>query len=172
MRPIEDTLREALSYDAESGELRWKEDWWPKSTANRVAGHVASTKNGRTKYRRIEHRRKAFPAHRVAWLLYYGEWPKREIDHIDGDGLNNKIENLRLADRRQNSFNRPKYKNNKSGFKGVQARACGRFYAHIGFEGKLIHIGTYLTAESAARAYDEKARELHGPFARLNYPDP
>jgi hypothetical protein len=93
-----------------------------------------------------------------------------EVDHINGNGWDNRRENLRLCTNLQNQWNRPKQRNNTTGYKGVK-RSRGKFRATIQFRKKDIHLGHFSTAEQAARAYDKKARELFGEFARLNFPD-
>lgn len=98
------------------------------------------------------------------------------VDHIDGDGLNNRRENLRTATRAQNTRNRKLPATNTSGFKGVQVnRHCKRtgkpWLATVKFEGKCHSMGPFETVEAAAAAYDAKAVELFGEFARLNFPD-
>jgi hypothetical protein len=91
------------------------------------------------------------------------------IDHINGDRLDNRLENLREATVSQNSYNRGKMANNKSGFKGVAwHKKSKRFRATICVETKRMYIGMYRTAVEAAQAYDKKALELHGEFARIN----
>jgi len=97
-------------------------------------------------------------------------------DHINGNTLDNRKENLRLCTCAQNQWNRGPNKNNKSGFKGVSTRArfAGKskpWKAAIMVNRKTIQIGFYATPEEAARAYDIKAKELHGEFAYLNFPD-
>ncbi len=92
-------------------------------------------------------------------------------DHIDGDGLNNTRSNLRLATSRQNSCNRGANKNSASGFKGVTwYKPRRKWRARIGLDGRKLHLGLFTNAEDAAMAYDAAARELHGEFARTNYP--
>jgi hypothetical protein len=93
-----------------------------------------------------------------------------DVDHIDGNTLNNQKSNLRLATRSQNLCNRTKTKANTSGYKGVFANGQG-YMARIIFDKKKHYLGTFPTPELAAKAYDEKAKVLHGEFAKLNFPN-
>ena len=95
--------------------------------------------------------------------------PDKVVDHVNGDTLDNRKENLRLATRAENLRNRPKERSNTSGYKGVW-RNKKRWAASITYEGKQYHLGTYDTPEEAAQAYDAGAREYHGEFAALNFP--
>lgn len=95
-----------------------------------------------------------------------------DVDHIDGDGLNNKRDNLRIATRSQNMANVSIGPRSKSGFKGVSWHAgAGRWRATTISNGRQVHLGYFDNVEDAARAYDAKAREIFGEFARLNFPD-
>jgi len=93
-----------------------------------------------------------------------------EIDHIDGDGLNNQRSNLRVCTHAQN--NRNMKNSNKHGMKGVafipNRRAFKKWISKITADGKMITIGYYWTMKDAAFAYNEAAKRLHGEFARLN----
>ena len=89
------------------------------------------------------------------------------IDHIDGNRLNNQRSNLRLASQQQNSWNRRPRGGLR--FRGV-AKTYRGFRAAIYESGRQVQLGLYSTAEDAARAYDAAALELHGEFARLNFP--
>lgn len=92
-----------------------------------------------------------------------------EIDHIDGDGLNLQKSNLRIATRKQNGRNTKRQINNTSGFKGVsKSSGCNTFHAYIKHNGKRKTIGYFKTPIQAAVAYNEKAKEYFGEFARLN----
>lgn len=89
------------------------------------------------------------------------------IDHIDGNTLNNQKNNLRVCTFTQNAQNKKKQRNNKSGYKGVDVHR-NKWRATIAVKRKTINIGIYKTPVAAARAYNKKALELFGEFARLN----
>jgi hypothetical protein len=94
-----------------------------------------------------------------------------QVDHIDGDGLNNQRSNLRPATQAQNMANSRKYSTNTSGFKGVGwHKAAKKWRADITFDYKTRYLGLFPTAEDAARAYDSAAKSLFGVFACLNFP--
>lgn len=94
-------------------------------------------------------------------------------DHRNGDGLDNRRANLREATQTQNMCNRQRRSGSSSGFKGVTWwKRDGKWKAQIGLAGKNHHLGYFSTAEEAARAYDDAARELHGEYATLNFPAP
>ncbi len=94
------------------------------------------------------------------------------VDHIDGDGLNNRRTNLRICRQSENSKNRTGVATNPSGFKGVswKASGCNKWRARIMVERKEIILGVFLNKDDAARAYDEAAMAYFGEFARLNFP--
>lgn len=94
--------------------------------------------------------------------------PSERVDHKDGNGLNNRRNNLRLATHTQNMQNRKKHKNNTTGYKGVFKNGK-KYIARIRVNGKLLSCGTYETPELAARAYDNAALIHFGEFARLNF---
>lgn len=94
-----------------------------------------------------------------------------EVDHKDGDGLNNQKCNLRNCDHFQNSHNQSRQSNNKSGFKGVSKdKNTGKWAVNIKINNKQIHIGCFKDLKDAALAYDKAALKYHGDFARLNFP--
>jgi hypothetical protein len=97
-----------------------------------------------------------------------------QVDHINGDGLDNRRCNLRLCSAAENKINRRKgeLRNGRpltSCYKGVSL-ARGKYWrAQIGYQGERIHLGHFPTEEDAARAYDAKAREMFGEFALVNF---
>lgn len=91
------------------------------------------------------------------------------VDHINGNGLDNRRKNIRLCTREQNNRNVGKRKDNKSGFKGVRfSTQRQKWHAQISFNGKNKYLGTFTTPELAYKAYCEACMKYHGDFARLS----
>lgn len=107
-----------------------------------------------------------YMAHRIIYELHFSLIPESyQIDHIDGNKSNNKIENLRLASRTQNSYNRGKNKNNSSGYKGVHfCKRDKRYKAQIALGSKRKQLGSFKSAEEAYEAYLKAAKETHEDF--------
>jgi len=93
----------------------------------------------------------------------------KEVDHINGNLLDNRKKNLRVCERCDNVKNRATNKNSSSGFRGVywDAETC-KWCAAISFNKTRRKLGRYETKEQAARAYNNAAKKYHGEFARLN----
>ena len=93
-----------------------------------------------------------------------------EVDHENRNPLDNRRQNLRLATREQNTRNQGAHKDGSSNFKGVSwNKEKGKWHARIYTKGKHIHIGYFENATSAAKSYDEKAKQLFGAFAVTNF---
>lgn len=106
-----------------------------------------------------------YPAHKAAWYLFYKEWPEREIDHIDRDRSNNRINNLRLATRSQNSQNTTIKKLSTSKYRGVSWDSSrNKWIVSICVEGRTKHLGRYSSEEEASLKFIEAAKVLHGEF--------
>lgn len=100
-------------------------------------------------------------AHRLAWLYVYGELPPKQIDHINGSRVDNRIGNLRVADQSLNSENlRGAKSHSRTGLLGVVPNRK-RWSAQIKANGKQIHLGTFDTPELAHQAYLQAKRDLH-----------
>lgn len=137
---------------------------------------ASASRSGRNEYYalRKEHintRWQTLLMHRVVWTRHHGPIPEgKEIDHINGDGLDNRKTNMRLCTHANNMANYRKKKAHSSHFKGVSwQKDCHRWKAHIKKDGGKTYLGCYISEEDAARAYDTKAKELFGEFANLNF---
>lgn len=113
--------------------------------------------------------RKLLQMHRVVMDAPEGV----QVDHINGDGLDNRRCNLRLASRSQNQQNIFVAPTNQTGYKGVHWDASkGKYRAQIMKDKRRYRLGRFDSPEEAAQAYDAAARELFGEYSRLNFPLP
>lgn len=157
-----DELRRLLDYDPDTGIFRWK----VSMHGSRGKGGIAGCK--RKQYWAIAIYKRAYCAHRLAWLYIHGRWPTCLIDHINMDGMDNRLVNLREATHSQNHANATKNVRNTSGFKGVILRSDGKAWcARICKYGKRIHLGRFATKEEAWAAYAAASVSLNGEFARF-----
>ncbi len=127
-------------------------------TAKRGKKSFYATRSGLT---RPDGRRPFLQMHRVIMNAREEEF----VDHINLNGLDCRRSNLRIATPAENNRNRPIPRNNTTGFKGVSFFKW-RYQAHIGYQGRKLHLGYYATAEEAHSAYQDAAFRLHGEFAR------
>lgn len=168
--PSQSYLAECLSYDPHSGLLRWRvrpvshfktmREW--KRWNKRFPGLVAGTPQN-DGYRSLSICGIPFKAHRVIWKLVEGNDPPM-IDHKDGDGTNNRFDNLRLCTGSQNAFNSRRLPRNTSGVKGVSKHKRG-WTARAMVNGHRYHLGYFETKEAAATAYAAALPRLQGDFA-------
>lgn len=162
-----DRLRAVLDYDANTGIFTWAvrplSDFANTqaygSFVARCLGKEAGspTMNG---YRRITVDRAPYLAHRLAWLHFHGSWPSQHIDHINGDGCDNRIVNLRDVSNADNHRNLRLMKTNNSGVCGVRHTPYGTFSATIWENSKIIHLGSFKTKEEAIAARKAAERQL------------
>ena len=154
--PHQELLR-VLSYEHWTGEMRWRVTLSNRAQAGAIAG--CETRG----YRMISIHGRHYPAHHIAIYYYSCMYPPMEVDHRDGDGLNNRIDNLRVAGPRINLENRRRAsKNNKTGFLGVCFDPLtNRYRASIRAKGKTVRLGRHDTPELAHQAYLSAKRKLH-----------
>ena len=115
----------------------------------------------------LDKKQTSIAIHRFILDLKTGD--KRQVDHINGNGLDNRLINLRICNNQQNSFNTGIRKNNTSGFKGVYLKkSTGKWVTQLMKNGKSIHLGYHHDKIEAAKAYNKAAIKYHGEFARLN----
>lgn len=143
------TLKSVLDY-REDGALIWKKNGQAAGTKS-AYGYVQITVLGELHL-----------AHRLVWLWHTGTWPNRTIDHINGERMDNRIENLRLATMGEQAQNRGVSRKSKTGALGVWFdERRGKFAAEITVSGKRRLIGRFNTLVEAKAAYAEAKRTFH-----------
>lgn len=160
-----DRIREMLEYFPETGHLIWKKNRLTQLVGQR-AGSLRQTKS-ETQYRVVNQKGTFILEHRVAWFLYYGEWPSNVIDHINGDGSDNRICNLREVTIHQNMHNCKIRTTNTSGCTGIVFRPDRKKWrANITVLGKKHYLGLFTDKKDAEKAYFEASIKLIGPINR------
>lgn len=152
-------LRETLDYDPKTGIFTWAKPTSRKIKQGAIAGSVRSQG-----YMRIKIGSKEYLQHRLAWLYVYGQWPENEIDHINGNRKDNRIENLRDVPKALNLQNRiaANRSNQSTGVLGVTFRPQEKFYeAKISVGGRTNYLGIFKQLEDAQAAYLKAKAALH-----------
>jgi len=159
---------EMLRYEPETGKLirrvttssRSKEGDEAGTISDRGYLYVSVTLDGK---------RKLFRSHRIVWFIHHNDIPEM-LDHVDGDKLNNRIENLRPATHQQNNQNRQSFRNSTSKYLGVSwSTADKKWRAQINLNRKQKYLGSFDDEIEAAKAYDAASEELFGEFANPNF---
>lgn len=157
--PAISRLHELLAYDANTGEITWKVLGSPTAIPGSIAG--SKTQDG---YIKIVVDGTCRVAHRIAWAMHHGEWPKGAIDHANGVRVDNRIANLRLSNKSQNAWN-SRYSRGSEKLRGVVRVNDEKFYGRIRIAGKLVQLGTFSTPEAAHAAYRKASMSTHGEFS-------
>lgn len=147
----QDRLKNLLSYDHDTGIFSWAIDRNGGAYKNDTAGGLS-----KIGYITIRVDGIRYPAHRLAWLYTYGEWPERQIDHINHIRDDNRISNLRSATHSENGKNQSMCSNNTSGATGVR-RMTGsdRWVSRICVDGEPMHLGCFGSFDEACESRKE-----------------
>lgn len=149
-------LKTLLAYDVDTGVFTWR-----ATRRNAKQGAVAGTVDLKG-YRRISIDSKVHLAHRLAWMYQTGCWPLGELDHVNRQRDDNRIANLREANRTINTQNTNLRKDNQTGYRGVGwHKGSGRWRARIQVQGKMLELGYFDDIENAVAAYETAARAHH-----------
>lgn len=143
----QERLKQVLNYDHETGLFFWKRKV-PNVAIGKSAGAIQNKG-----YIQITIDSHNYLAHRVAWLYVYGEWPKKQIDHINRDKKDNRISNLRDVNNSTNQINIGLRSHNSSGVTGVvkSAKPHKPWAAQIHRNNKKIFLGYFNTIEEAKK---------------------
>lgn len=168
-------VRKLLDYDPETGLFVWRRrslrlgfERIDKGWNTRYENKLVAIRLDKRGYRQIciAPFSNMF-AHRIAWLHVFGSWPADEIDHINGDPLDNRISNMRVVNRQQNMINQKLRKDNTSGVKGVSLhKKSNMWHVHINVDKKIKVLGTFRTIEEAASVRKQAEIKYHGEYAR------
>jgi hypothetical protein len=172
--PNLELLKENLEYvvdendEVEPAKLVWKKDRGRFFCKGKIAGNLCDfTANAAGFRRMVQYDGVKYLAHRLIFFYHYGFFPET-VDHIDGNPLNNRIENLRVATYSENSRNQKKRKNNTTGYKGVSFnKKYKKYTASICLDGKVKALGSFNTPEEAYEIYKEAALKYYKEFARV-----
>lgn len=163
------SLHRQLDYDPATGIFRWKVV--RRGSRNRPGGEAGTVRDPNTlnPYLVIWVDGVLYRAHRLAWFYVHGVWPTEGLDHVDGDGLNNRMANLRECNQQQNNGNHKRLcGHNTSGLRGVTwKKDRQKWKAYIVKNGRQHHLGYFDDKEAARAAFAAAAIEHFGEFARV-----
>lgn len=158
----ESDIYRMFEYFYDTGELMWRRG----PHEGQIAGYLHRSRG--KSYWAIRIRKRTYLAHRLIWVYVHGTWPSDEIDHKDGNGLNNRISNLRETDRSGNCGNSRISKKNSSGVKGVHWHAANKRWVVQAYDrnGGSRYRGSFVDLEEAKKVRRELAEQHFGEFAR------
>lgn len=150
-------FHQLLTYHPETGLFTWNVNYGKRRVKGEPGGFI-----GRDGYVKFRLDSLGYFAHRLAWFAVYGKWPEAEIDHVNGVKSDNRLCNLREADRVLNMQNQKRaHSGQQSGLLGAYPVNTGGFSSFIQVDKKRIYLGYFKTAEAAHETYLAAKRQLH-----------
>ena len=155
-------LKQSISYDRETGEMKWI-----SRRSGIAVGQKAGSYDKSTGYMKVKFDGVHYKVHRLVWFYEYGEMPTDCIDHINQIKTDNRIVNLRLATKKQNKENNPIYANNTSGYRGVRwNKQCKKWQVNVGHNKKQLYFGLYDDLMEAVKVAESKRQELYTHYQK------
>ena len=145
---VEEYIRENIRYELSTGKLFWIKKRNQSECGNYHEG-----------YRRVQINKINFASHRIAWFLHYGSWPEKQLDHINGDKADNRINNLREVTNRENAINRVAHREGDK-LPGTRKLFNGTYAANVFFKIRQYHLGVFKTEIEAHKAYVAAVKEI------------
>jgi hypothetical protein len=160
-----DRIRTLLDYDPASGVMTWRNCSKFHSEKNGQEAGVPTPKQSGKQYQKITIDGRKYSRSRLAFAWMTGRWPAECIDHINGNSLDDRWENLREATALENAWNHKRRARQTELPMGVRRAASGRFVARIAQFGRLHTIGTFDSVAEAEAAYRQERTQRYGQFA-------
>jgi hypothetical protein len=161
MKIAVEELKLKFRYEPDTGHI-----YWIEAGKGKIKKKPAGTKTN-TGYMMIMIDKKRYYSHRLAWALHHGRWPNDQVDHINGNKIDNRIINLREATNAENGKNYGFNKSNTSGIKGVSWCKCtNKWRAMIKVNNTKKCLGRYDTVEQAAYVRKQAEDRYFGEWGR------
>lgn len=168
MKPTLDYLRRRILVDVDSGIVTWIDatKHHANINGNEAGSPRGGSRNGKS-YWHIKINGIAIKRSHIVFLFATGSWPKQQIDHINGNSLDDRLCNLREVTVTQNAWNHKTRAKKEKTPMGVRKTASGRFQARIACNKEQIAIGVFDTEKEAHNAYLSKRKELFHEYSGL-----
>jgi hypothetical protein len=166
MKPSLEYLQTRISVDVEAGRVYWIDATKHHAPLNgKEAGSPRKSSHTGKFYWHVKVDTQPLKRSHLVFLFAHGRWPGLQIDHINGESLDDRIENLREATVTQNAWNHKSRRKSSSTPMGVRVTREGKYQARIAVNKKQIAIGTFDTPDLASQAYQQKRKEFFNEYA-------
>lgn len=166
MKPSLEYLKTRINVDVEAGRVYWIDATKFHASLNGMeAGSPRTNSRHDKNYWYVKLDSKALKRSHLVFLFLNGRWPDLQIDHINGDSLDDRASNLREATATQNAWNHKTRRKRSTTPMGVRLLRSGKYQARIAVNKQQIVIGLFETPDMAAQAYQQKRKEFFNEYA-------